>query len=184
GTTGYPCFRDGAVPIVVLISDVNQHNGPGGSAPYNDATIGGHAPTYAEAVAALTAARVRVIGVAVSGGGRSDMEALARDTGAVDAAGAPLVSTASSGAVSASVVNQIETLASQTRFDISLQYVDDPSDGVDTWPAFVHHLEANTAGDPARGCVARPASDTDGDGYADTFENVTAGQRVCFDIIV
>ncbi len=186
GRTGWACFRSGAVPIVVLISDIYQHNGPAGidENPYSDATIGGHAPTYLETVAALTAARVRVIGVAVYGGGRAQMEQLARDTGAVDGAGAPLVSTADAGAVNAAVVNQIRTLANQTPIDVSIQFVDDPSDTVETFAAFVDHIEANEAGDATRGCDPRMGEDTDGDGHPDTFRGVTPGSPVCFDIVV
>lgn len=181
---GYPCFRSGAVPIIILISDVRGHNGPGGTDAYNDVSLGGHAPTYAEAIAALTAANARVIGIGQGMDGRSFLESVARDTGAVDATGAPLYSTWSSGGIGATVLTQIETMAAQTRFDISVEFVDDPADGVDTWAAFVDHIEANTAGDPARGCVARTAVDTDGDVYPDMFPNVTAGERVCFDIVV
>jgi hypothetical protein len=182
---GWPCFRTGAVPIVVLISDVYQHNGPGGEYPYSDAIIGGHAPTYDEAVAALTAANVRVIGVAVSSSlAVAQMNQLATDTGAVDGAGAPLVSMAAAGSVSDAVVDQIRTLANDTPIDISIVYEDDGSDAVDTWAAFVDYIEANEAGDPARGCEARAAEDTDGDGHPDTFRDVTPGSPVCFDIVV
>ncbi|HJL14426.1 MAG TPA: VWA domain-containing protein [Sandaracinaceae bacterium LLY-WYZ-13_1] len=183
GSYGWPCFRPGAVPIVVLISDTYQHNGPGGEYAYDDSVIGGHAPTYDETVTVLTDNRIRVIGVSVGTSARSQMEMLATATGAVDGTGAPLVSVASSGTVSDAVVNQIRTLVNQTPIDISLEYVDDPSDAVDTWAAFVDHVEANEAGDPARGCDPRMAEDTDGDGYPDTFMNVTPGARVCFDII-
>ncbi len=183
GTHGYPCFRDGAVPIVVLITDVTFHNGPGGSNAYSDGTIGAHAPTYAEAVAALNAGNVKVIGINCYGGA-SDENQLSTDTGAVDTAGTPLVSSWSGGAIGMTVLNQIQTLAHSTQFDISLNYIDDPSDSVDTWAAFVDHIEANTAGDATRGCEAHAADDTDGDGYPDTFRAVTAGTHVCFDIIV
>lgn len=184
GTWGYPCFRNGAVPIVVLIADVVMHNGPGGTNAYDDATIGGHAPTYDEVVTALTAARVRVIGVAVRGGGLAEMQQLAMATGAVDGTGAPLVSSAADGSVSTSVVNQIRTLANQTPIDVSIQFVDDPSDTVETFAAFVDHIEANEAGDPVRGCDPRMGEDTDGDGHPDTFRGVTPGSPVCFDIVV
>lgn len=183
-SVGWPCFRDGAVPIVVLITDVYQHNGPGGAYAYDDGVIGGHAPTYAEAVAAATASRIRVIGVSVGGLARPHLEQLATDTGAVDGSGAPLVSVASSGSVSSAVVHQIRTLANQTPIDISIVYEDDPSDSVDTWTAFVDYIEANEAGDLARGCEPRTAEDTDGDGHPDTFGDVTPGSPVCFDIVV
>jgi len=178
GTFGWPCFRSGAVPIVVLITDYTFHNGPGGSNPYAGYT------DYPTMLAAVTAARIRVIGVAVGSLPLADLQAIARDSGAVDATGAPLVSTATSGTVSAGVVDQIRTLASQTQFDITVTYEDDPTDGVDSFAAFVDHIEANTAGDPARGCDPRTATDTDGDGFVDTFPDVTAGERVCFDIVV
>ncbi len=183
GSVGWPCFRSGAVPIVVAITDIDSHNGPGDANLYT-AAGSTTAPRYTDTVAALTAARVRVIGIAVYGGGRSHLEAVARDTGAVDGTGAPLVTNWSGGAIGDDVVNQIQTLANQTPLDISLEYVDDPSDSVDSWAAFVDHVEANTVGDPARGCDPRPAEDTDGDGYPDTFRGVTAGSRVCFDIVV
>ena len=183
GRFGYPCFRSGAVPIIVLVTDARAHNGPGGSNAYDDGWIGGHAPTYAETVAALTAANARVIGIGQGTGGQVDLEAFARDTGSVDGAGAPLYSTWSGGAIGATVLNQIRTLASSTRLDISVRFEDDPSDAIDSYASFVDHLEANVAGDPGRGCVARPAIDTNGDGYLDTFQGVRTGERVCFDIV-
>jgi hypothetical protein len=194
GTWGYPCWREGAVPIVVLISDITAHNGHPASptycrpavpgCPYDDAVIGGHAPTYMEAINALRERNVRVIGIGQGSGGRPDLEAIARDTGAVDGSGAPLYSTWSGGPIGITVLRQIQILANQTRFDISVVYEDDPSDSVETFSAFVDHIEAKTAGDAARGCNPFPAIDTNGDGHLDTFQDVTAGQRVCFDIVV
>lgn len=181
---GWPCFRPGAVPIVVAITDVNQHGGPSGSVAYSDAVIGGHAPTYAEAIDALSAARIRVIGVAFNSRGREDLVSLATDTGAVDAGGAALVSNADGDGVSLALINQIRVLANQTPLDISIVYEDDPADAVETFSAFVSRVEANTAGDLARGCEPRAGVDTDGDGFPDTFLDVTPGSLVCFDIVV
>ena len=183
GHWGYPCFRDGAVPIIVMITDIYMHNGPGGAHPYSDAALGGHAPTYAEAIAALTSNRIRVIGIGQGSGGIPHMQQMARDTGAVDSAGTPLTSVWS-GTIGDTVLAQIQTLARSTTLDISIEFVDDPSDGVDSFASFVHHVEANVAGDSTRGCAARPAEDTDGDGFVDTFRSVTSGDRVCFDIVV
>ncbi len=181
GRWGYPCFRDGAVPIVVLIGDNSFHNGPGGAAPYYG--IPG-APTYADTIAALRTRNVRVISVWTSGTGVAHIRQLATDTGAVDGSGNPLVTTGTGGTVGNNVIDQIRILANQSRFDISVRFDDDPSDGVDTFAAFVDRIEANEAGDAARGCEPRAASDTDGDGIKDTFPDVTAGTRVCFDIVV
>jgi hypothetical protein len=95
----------------------------------------------------------------------------------------PLVSQSPGGSVDDAIVSQIRTLVNDTPIDISLQYEDDASDMVDTFAAFVDHLEANTTGDIGRMCEPREAVDTDMDGHADTFEGVTPGNRVCFDII-
>lgn len=184
GARGYPCFRDTAVPIVVLITDVTTHNGPGGASPYSDTALRGHAPTYAETIAALNAENIRVIGIGQGTGGMAHMTSYARDTGSVDAGGAALYSTWSGGTIGDTVLAQIQTLAAQTRLDISIRFTDDATDSVDSFASFVDHIEANTAGDAARGCAARPATDTNGDGVLDTFMDVTAGQRVCFDIVV
>jgi len=177
GTFGYPCWREGAVPILVMVADAPYHNGPSGNA------YGGYL-TYAEALPAVMAARLRVIGAAVGSGPMTDMTQIARDTGAVDGAGTPLVSSATSGTVSSGVVDQIRTLANSTPIDISLEYVDDAADSVDSFAAFVDHIEANETGDAARGCAARVGEDTDADGFADTFRDVTPGMPVCFDIVV
>ncbi len=184
GTLGYACFRPSAVPIVVLITDVAWHNGPGGSAAYDDGMLGAHAPTYDEVVTELTTRNVRVVGVSQFGGGRPDLQSIARDTGAVDATGAPLVTNFAGGTITTQIVSAIATLANTTTLDISLQYIDDAGDSVDTQAAFLDHLEANTAGDPVRGCDPRMAVDTNGDGFPDMFPSVRSGDRVCFDIVV
>lgn len=182
GRFGYPCFRDGAVPIVVLITDWSFHNDRAGNDPYSGYT------NYSTMLSALTAARIRVIGIAQQTGGDlgalADLRDIARDTGAVDGSGAPLASAWAGGEISDTVVNQISTLANQTPLDISIEYIDDASDSVDSFASFVSYVEANTAGDPARGCEPRAAVDSDGDGHMDTFEDVTPGNRVCFDIVV
>ena len=180
---GWPCFRNSAVPIVVTITDISSHNGPVGEDTYSF-TGGGSGPTYAEVVGAATASRIRAIGIAVNGGGRPHLESMARATGAVDAAGTALVSDWSVGSpIGDDVVTMIQTLANQTPIDISVVFQDDASDSVDTYASFVDHIEANTVGVPGR-CEAVPAVDTNGDGYADTFQGVRPGTPVCFDIIV
>ena len=140
--------------------------------------------TYDEVVTELTTRNVRVIGVSQFGGGRPDLQSIARDTGAVDATRAPLVTNFVGGSITTQIVSAIATLANTTTLDISLQYTDDAADAVDTQVAFLDHLEANEAGNPARGCEARAAADTNGDGYPDTFPSVRSGDRVCFDIVV
>src|SRR5690606_11836371 len=60
---GYPCFRPGSLPIVVLVTDALFHNGPGGSNAYAGISPAPH--TFDQAVSALNAIGARLIGVAV-----------------------------------------------------------------------------------------------------------------------
>jgi len=188
GTFGYPCFRSGAVPIVVAITDIYTHNGPGGAFAYNNGSIGATTPTWDQTIAELTARNIRVIGVGQGTGGQANLQALATATGAVDGAGAPLYSTAS-GSIGDVVLNQIRTLANSTPLDISVVFEDDPSDAVDSFAAFVDHLVVNNDGGDVMGrtCTVFPGDrlrDTNGDTYADAIDNVTPGNPVCFDIVV
>ncbi len=114
---GYPCFRPGSLPIIVLVTDVTWHNGPGGSSPYAGITPAPH--TFDQAVTALNGIGARFIGVAVSGGGRSEGETMATMTGTVDGSGTPLVYDAAGGAVSDSIITGIETLAGGTPQDVT-----------------------------------------------------------------
>jgi len=119
---GYPCFRPGALPIILLFGDAPFHNGPASGAPY---TLISGAPTYADAVAALGSIGARVIGI-FSGGTydltpRADYEAAARDTGAVQADGTPLVFDISEdgSGLSTTVVDAVASLVGGTPQDVS-----------------------------------------------------------------
>ncbi len=116
---GYPCFRPGALPIILLFGDFNFHNGPGGTEPYSFPS-----PSYAETVAALNGIGGRVIGVFSGGTGsslRSDYEQTARDTGAVTVGGMPLVfDIASNGSgLGTAVVDAVGQLVGGTPQDVS-----------------------------------------------------------------
>lgn len=182
GTFGYPCFRESAVPIFVVIMDNYFHNGPGNSHPYNYVSTAGVSINFDNTTAALRNASAYVVGVASGSTATGHLQAIATATNAVDTGGNPLVSTTSSGSVGSEVVNQVITLANSVSFAISTRFEDDTSDSVDTFVSFVDHLEANTAGSAEHSCAARAANDTTGDGYPDTFPDVRR-ENVCFDII-
>jgi hypothetical protein len=117
---GYPCFRPGALPIVVIISDSWFHNGPGGTLSY-DATYVPGAHTFDAAAAALNAIGARVIGAAsapMSADTTGNMCAIASATGTVDEAGNCLVFE-TMGPVSVEVVDAIGDLAHSTPQDVS-----------------------------------------------------------------
>jgi hypothetical protein len=186
GHFGYPCFRPGAVPIVVMVADYNFHNGPASGNTYSGYL------TWAMALPDLLSRNIRIVGVSVNTFGDvsgPDLRAMATATGAVDGAGNPLVSVAAGGSVSSGVVDQIRTLANSTPLDISVVFEDDPSDAVDSFAAFVDHLVVNNDGGDVMGrtCTVFPGDrlrDTNGDTYADAIDNVTPGNPVCFDIVV
>ncbi len=121
---GYPCFRPGALPIVLLFGDYSFHNGPGMSSPYSFP-----APTYDETVTALTDIGARVVGLYSGGAGfgggdsgfRTDYESIARDTGTVTGDGDPLVFDIMSdgSGLSSMVVDAVASLVGGTPQDVS-----------------------------------------------------------------
>ncbi len=113
---GYPCFRPGSLPIVVLVTDAPFHNGTGGTNAYAGISPAPH--TFDQAVSALTGIGARFIGVAVGSPPRTDEEAVARMTGTVDLSGNPLVYDASGGTVSDAILEGIETLTGRTPQDV------------------------------------------------------------------
>ncbi|MEZ4338472.1 MAG: hypothetical protein R3B82_17770 [Sandaracinaceae bacterium] len=114
---GYPCFRPGSLPIILLFGDWAFHNDPAGNAAYSFT-----APTYAETSSALGDLGARVIGI-YSGGGttyRDDYESIARDTGAVRADGTPLVFDidSSGSGLDSAVVDAVRDLVGGTPQDV------------------------------------------------------------------
>jgi hypothetical protein len=186
-TFGYPCFRTGAVPIIILISDAMFHNGPGGSEPYS----GISAPTYAETVAALVAAHIKVIGVhSDTWSTDADYRQLAVDTGTVDAGGNPLVYNipADGSGLGDQVITAVQTLSNQVPISVTTRPRDDTTDAVNAL-LFIDHIEPNTVDsvedpeNPGVFCVPGLATaDTNGDTIQDTYTSVLPGTSVCFDI--
>lgn len=178
GGVGYPCFRQDALPIVLLFTDAPFHSGPGGSNPYT-CTPFPPPHTYAQAVNALNRLGIRVMGLysADDGIGRPDVVAMARDTGALDG-DRPLVFDIGSRAqrLSEEVVAAIRTLADVIEFDVDAVLVDPvPGDGVDP-REFVDELVA---------VRAEPMDRIQGiDRATNTFLGVRAGTRVFYQLRV
>lgn len=172
GTIGYPCFRREGTRIVVLITDAPSHNGPGGAEPYGD-DVAPMPHTYDQALVAMRAIGAKVLGL-YSGfnedGGRTQLETIARDTGAVSASGEPIVIDIGSDGASLgpSVVSAVQTLVDEAPIDITIALEDDPSDDLDAL-SFVRGVET-VAADPAIGAVQE----------ADRFRAVRPGTRVTF----
>ncbi len=193
GEFGYPCFRPGAVPIVVLITDARFHNDNMVNDPY--VGVSGPPPYYLDAVTQLTARHIKVVGVYSESAAASDMEQIVRDTGAVDSFGQPLVTMIMNDGsqLGQRVVLNVMRLANQVPLEVGTEPRDvneGPGDTVDA-TVFINRIVPNTAGgvedpvSPGTFCIGGLAvGDTTipPDGIADIFTSVLPGQSVCFDI--
>jgi hypothetical protein len=191
GYYGYPCFRPGAIPIIVLMTDSPFHNGPSNYAPYG-ADITFDEPTYTYAVAALDSIHAKVLPIYSAGVddiGLTHCQNIALDTGAaVD--DVPLVFEVNSdgSGLDTSIVTAIEQLTTAVPFDISTATRKNDAEAVDA-TVFIDKIVPNEVGevvdptDPTVVCVGGlPVLDTDDDGDAEIFNDIDPGTPVCFDI--
>lgn len=129
---GAPCFRPGALPIIVLVTDAPMHNGPlaGVGSDYSGITPAPH--MWDDAVTELNTLHAKVIGLDSEPFGlsyaRFDMERTALVTGSVDDSGDPLVFDIGTEGeyLDTTVVDAIETLATRVAFDVDTYVVDHP----------------------------------------------------------
>jgi len=190
---GYPCFRDGAVPIILMVTDAPFHNAYGDYMPYVGITP--EPPDWGEAVVALNDIHAKVPSVWVDYGWSTTVldhcNQMAWDTGTQDSFGDPLVfSVDSTGSgLGDQVVEAITMLASDVPFSsIDAEPRDDTSDSVDA-TIFIDHIEPNLEGgvedplNPGQICVGGlPTADDNDDDVPDKFIDVLPGTPVCFDI--
>jgi hypothetical protein len=207
GAFGGVDFRSGSVPVVVEISDASWHD-PSGNASLaalkmafstakakfvniadsgfspaggpegqpndlSDATSSNVPSTAFGTVAGCSAGQCCT---GVNGAGRAP-------TGPGGTCRLNFLSSAGSG-VSSGIVKAIEAIAVGSTFDVTANASNDPKNakGVDA-TKFIHALRAMDEGNPANGCPAAPAKDSNGDGIKDTFLAVKAGTPVCFEVI-
>lgn len=172
---GYPCFRPGALPIVIMVTDVEMHNGPAGENAYINLTP--PAPQFGQAMAAMGALGARFIGVAVGGGGRAHLEEVGRQTGTVDATGSTLVYDAAGGSVDSTIIDGIGTLVGGVAQDVSTRTENVPGNP-DEFDATlfikaITPVEGYLAGIPGTGFDSFDAT---------TFYNVVPGTIVEFNV--
>jgi hypothetical protein len=192
GGIGYPCFRPGAVPIIVLITDAPFHNDADGDDEYSG--VAGPPPYYVEAVTQLTAIHAKVVGVC-SGTfeAMQDMEDIVSDTGAVDSMGQPLLLQImdDGSQLGERVVRNVKRLANQVALEVGTEArdVDEGPDDDQDATVFIDRIVPNEVGgvedpeNPGTFCIgALSVGDEDGDTVADVFTSVLPGQSVCFDI--
>lgn len=132
---GYPCFRPGSLPILVLLTDTSSRNGPGTTDEQNylprDFSPMPAPHTFDQTLRAVAGIGARVFGV-ISGQEVSSPPAAtqaqmwATMTGTVDASGTPIffmIGSDGSG-LTDRVAEAIERLAGETPQDISTRTVD------------------------------------------------------------
>ncbi|MEZ4403243.1 MAG: hypothetical protein R3B06_24675 [Kofleriaceae bacterium] len=174
-TFGYPCFRNGALPVVLLATDEPPIS-PGDT---------NACPNWNLVVRpAMTARSARLVGILGDGAAASvttDLQTMARDTGAVDAnaGNAPLVFNGSGSTAATAIENGIRTLANGVPLDLAAAASDDPADAVDAVAAFIDHLETLQLGTPACANMLTDR-DSNGDSFPDAYDNVRAGTPVCW----
>lgn len=204
---GAPCFRDAALPIVVLFTDICSHNGPPGESSSCDPYTG-IAPspvTWPMMIAEMNRRGAKFVGVntvstscatVVGASGHLPcyfMRRTAEETGSVDLDNNPLVYDLPAGGASETVfadtvVGAIETVATRVPLDIDTGLRDDPTDpaGVDATRFIKRRQPACRANPPAEQCWQAPPEVAHDQAVAfvdeSTFFGVIPGTRVTFRI--
>ncbi len=178
-TFGYPCFREGVLPVILLTTDEVPLS-PGDT---------NKCPDWANVILPIMNARgAKLMGIMGSGGlgstVQTDLQMMATSTGAVDAANfnAPLVFDGANANAATAIENGVRTLASGVPLDLNAIPQDDPTDTVDAVREFIHHLETLQLGTPL--CANNlMQQDSNGDIYPDQYLNVRAGTPVCWKLV-
>ncbi|MEM6961147.1 MAG: vWA domain-containing protein [Myxococcota bacterium] len=177
-TFGAPCFRSMGSPIVLLFTDAEFHNGPGASRPYLEGDIEPPPATYGETVNALREVGAKVLGLYSGSEGANrgvlDLNAIARDTGAVDLGGAPVVFQIGTRGeeLDSGVIDVVRRLVEDVDLDIDAIALDDPSDEFDA-SDFVDRIVTLQA-KPESGAVQ----------FETSFAQVVPGTRVSFRVFL
>jgi hypothetical protein len=131
---GAPCFRPGALPIILIFTDAPMHNGPPSTSADDYTGILPAPHTWTEAMTELNDIHAKVIGLDSEGtyttDAYSDLNETAIATGAVDLEGNPLVFDIGSNGenLDTQVVDAVEILATKVPFDVDT-YTRDMPDG-------------------------------------------------------
>lgn len=201
---GAPCFRDGALAVVLHFTDFCSHQGP----PSEDRTAcpdyAGIAPSvigWSDLIATMNGRGAKYVGINTDATSCADAGSVPRSpclfmretavaTGAVDDAGDPLVydlpdGGADEGTFADAVVGAIETVLARVPLDVDTALRDDPSDEVDA-TAFIAGREPACFETMTDDCWVAPdgfaQDDAVGALEADRFVDVLPGTEVIFRI--
>ncbi|MFK7990832.1 MAG: hypothetical protein AB8I08_32735 [Sandaracinaceae bacterium] len=205
---GAPCFREAALAIVVMFSDICAHEGPPGESSSCGAYTGitPTATVWTDMIAEMNRRGAKFVGVSARNSGSCAtsvgpsgsspcyyMRRTAEETGSVDLDGNALVydlpNSGSSDTVFVdTVVGAIETVATRVPLDIDTRIRDDPSDaiGIDASRFVKRRQPACRADPPVDPCWVPPEGVTAEQAVAfvdeSTFFGVIPGTRVTFRI--
>ncbi len=197
GYRGAACFRPDAVPIIIVMTDVDQHNSPTcstalwGTYACDYRYVAG-APTWASMTSTLSTLNARTVGISTSSLARAFLERLVTDTTLARGAPGPASSyvlDAPSGSGLSTAVTDAVRRAAEVPLDVSARATDvaDPGETVNAVAAFLDRLETRGTAAPGLSCTTGLATTDragiDSDSYPDTFVRVTPGSPVCFDIV-
>ncbi len=177
GTFGYPCFRQGALPVVLLATDEAPLSGTQVYTTPNWGSV--VAPAYTTRKAKL----VGILGSSPEAGTLANLQTMATSTGAVDAANgnAPLVFDGAGANAATAIRDGILALANGLPLDINAVTADVGGDAVDAVASFVDHIETLQLGTAE--CANNLSDvDTNGDAYDDKFLQVRTGTPVCWKV--
>ncbi|MBN8616091.1 MAG: VWA domain-containing protein [Deltaproteobacteria bacterium] len=177
GGSGGACFRADSFHVVLLVTDAPMHNGPPGIEPIAPYTFTPSPHTYEQMLGALAGVDAIVIGLGGTDALRPSpmphLQAIARDTGAVDGSGAPLAFDigGSGDGIGEQVVSAIERLAEGHPLEVDAILEDRGGDAIDARTLVV--AVRPRAADPSTGIVSMDAT---------TFHGVRPGTRLTFEL--
>lgn len=177
---GHPCFRPGALPIVVHITNSAFHNGP--TMYYRYATVTPEPALFADAENALVSIGARYIGVRIDDHGDHQAQTeLARATGSVDVQGNVLYYDAVGGRVGPEIVEGIQTLLSRVPQDVEAVRRNVPGnpDDFDATQFIASLVALDGWNDATRGAAPGITYDRAEDA---TFYALVPGTQVSFDV--
>ncbi len=178
-TFGYPCFRQTALPVVVLATDEPPLSAGGSTnnVPSWDSVV---KPQYLSTKARL----VGILGDTTISTVAPDLRKMATDSGAVDAANnnAPLVFNGAGAGASTAIEDGIRALANGLPLDVNAVTADVPGDAVNAVTAFVDHIQTLQLG-TAQCANGLSDVDTNGDTFKDKYLQIRTGTPVCWKVV-
>ncbi|QQR88603.1 MAG: hypothetical protein IPJ88_10100 [Myxococcales bacterium] len=175
---GYPCFREGALPVVLLATD---------EAPLSSADTY-ECPAWPVVSNELNNRGAKLVGIVGSGASAdvtSDLQTMATATGAVDSTqnNAPLVFDGASSNAANAIESGLRALISATPLSLNIEFLDDQSDAVDTEFSFVDHIETLQLGSAE--CSDNLTDvDSNADGFQDQYVNIVPETPLCWKLVV